>query len=904
MLPKTVSTCQPRIFVLAVIGACAAVCLSARQAAAARVFWAVLNPRAYVSPSGVFKLEVEPGTMYGQGEGMHRLTRQGKEVWSGKHPFTLWEAAVCDDGTVAGYAYSYGLEGFSPDRRLDKGAGDLRVVIFSPDGRLRLDEPTKRAFRIPDAPPSPMATGMFVNSQTGLFVVRVHGAYSAGAVESWWRYRLSTGKALDRIEPERPSLAKESNVLFAETVAGTPLVLVQWWPRSPEFGGIFSLTDSDGEVVWTYEIPGDYMVPGNAGAKTEIDWSFRNRSAILSTREPSQFDLHSVRVNKRITFTVKSGDRNSWRVNESLRVDYAAPKAPSLADVPETRLRHLGTIVLSTRPASSQPVRQIRCFDIDANGRIGFVRREDDGRDSFVLVGPDGAVSRELRLTGQDEGSISLAWLSGNRWIAIGSGYGEGARARASFIESDTGTITSVQDFECPAVEATAGMRDGGFVVLAKKDYGVTITPELMAFDHKGEILWSIGQDSTQESKLFSPDDVAVTSNGSVVVVDTIRKCVQVFDRGGRYRQTIDLEKAFGRPANYPTGIAAGRDGDIIVHDFSGVPPLWRLTVDGKVVGKMEPRYADKRTFPLVAGVRSAPDGRLWTTDGDSLLRLGEAGTVDFVLGDKPDANRLGEIGHLAIDHRGLIYAVSRRTSAVHVFDRTGRPIRVVRPLPEDFEVNSNPDCLAVAGDGTLYLSGGVSSHAYLRFDPNGTRSGWQKYTLDSVSEEWCFKPGRQEKWVAGYTDLFLVDGEGKIVHTIRKCPSGKWLERPGPLACASDGSVAVVAGRHSMMGLEDASVNLFAGDGEPLRCIPLPCTGLAYCLAYDGKAVVVSFFSELLILGADGTSMKRFVPVQERKEGPAWQPFLSPDGRELWLFAAGSSVIERYAMPSMSEKP
>ena len=54
----------------------------------------VLNPKAYSSPSGEFELEVDPSTMHGQGEGTYRLMRQGKEVWSGKRPFTLWEAGV------------------------------------------------------------------------------------------------------------------------------------------------------------------------------------------------------------------------------------------------------------------------------------------------------------------------------------------------------------------------------------------------------------------------------------------------------------------------------------------------------------------------------------------------------------------------------------------------------------------------------------------------------------------------------------------------------------------------------------------------------------------------------------------------------------------------------------------
>src|SRR4051794_26386542 len=61
-----------------------------------------LDPKTYLSRSGEFALEVDPSAMNGQGEGSYRLTKKGKPVWAAKHPFTLWEAIVTDDGSVAG----------------------------------------------------------------------------------------------------------------------------------------------------------------------------------------------------------------------------------------------------------------------------------------------------------------------------------------------------------------------------------------------------------------------------------------------------------------------------------------------------------------------------------------------------------------------------------------------------------------------------------------------------------------------------------------------------------------------------------------------------------------------------------------------------------------------------------
>jgi hypothetical protein len=70
----------------------------------------VLNPKDYDSPSGTYRLRVDPGNRYGAGKATYRLTKGGKEIWSGERPFTLWEAGVTDDGTVAGYAYTRGRD--------------------------------------------------------------------------------------------------------------------------------------------------------------------------------------------------------------------------------------------------------------------------------------------------------------------------------------------------------------------------------------------------------------------------------------------------------------------------------------------------------------------------------------------------------------------------------------------------------------------------------------------------------------------------------------------------------------------------------------------------------------------------------------------------------------------------
>src|SRR6185295_11700636 len=109
----------PRLLMIAV-----ALHLSAAASllAAQRLATPPLDPRTDVSTTGAYSLHVEPSSPAGRGKAGYRLEHEGHDVWSAELPFTLWESVVADDGTVAGYAYGNGLDGWS-GMRDDFGRG-------------------------------------------------------------------------------------------------------------------------------------------------------------------------------------------------------------------------------------------------------------------------------------------------------------------------------------------------------------------------------------------------------------------------------------------------------------------------------------------------------------------------------------------------------------------------------------------------------------------------------------------------------------------------------------------------------------------------------------------------------------------------------------------------------------
>jgi hypothetical protein len=236
----------------------------------------VLNPKTYLSPSGQFALLVDPSDIYGRFGASYRLTRQGREVWSGERPFTLWEAAVTDDGVVGGCAYSLGWSG-NTDGHDGVRHGNLHVILIDAQGTLRLDQVTKREHGgYPNAPPKPVASGLFLDPENDRLVVRI-ADFNLGD-EEWWSFQIATAKPLGVCRPKE-LMADPNPVAYsldARPVAGTSLTLVHWRREEVQAdrnGARFALVDTTGKSVWSLDWPSDYQVPNDEKAEIRL-WTY------------------------------------------------------------------------------------------------------------------------------------------------------------------------------------------------------------------------------------------------------------------------------------------------------------------------------------------------------------------------------------------------------------------------------------------------------------------------------------------------------------------------------------------------------------------------------------------------------------------------------------------------------
>jgi hypothetical protein len=842
--------------------------------------------------------------MYGQGGASYRLTRQGKDVWSADQSFTLLGVGVSDDGVVAGFAYSGGLEGFAKD---DK----LHLVILDPSGAVRLDDITPRQMsRVIDGGPEPNVHGLVFDPNNDRVVFRVSNVADP---EVWKPYQLSTGKPAPPYQPISLMAADQLSlsIIDAQPVRGTPLTLVHWsrnnWDRD-EHGTRFTLLDPNGRSAWTLDLPKDYQAPASDRKAQERVWALASKSAILDVSRPKEFEIRVAGTAERVRHVIEKGDKGLWRVREAERQAFVEepPKAEAAPDAgPERPLRYLGAIKLGGSEAKDGVIRDVHEFDVDDRGQFGMARSDAECEVTFVIGGADES-PRETKLgrLGHEQCRWPLvAWTGAKTWLVTFQ-YAKAEDGSAGWwVESESGPT---RPFTLPrgvSVRAVAGRPSGGIVLLGEREtrqsWGSELDTVLLWFDSQGREEHGFSEAAhNSDSQLLSPDDVAVTTLGEVLVVDVIQHKVAVFDSGGSLRRTIDLEKAWGREPNYPSGIARDVDGGFIVEDFDAAVPFVRMRPDGTVRGELRPRYDDGRPTGRLFRVQAGPDGTVWGSDGESLLRLTEEGIVGGAVGAPASVENLGEVAAVTLDAGDRIYAADRRTGAVHVFSPEGKLEHVCRPDPGDVKDALDSPSLTVTRDGRIYLrpdSGLDDNAGFIEFSASGQRTARHAWPDRSRLSN----PTTGGFWAIGWHDLALLDERGQVLRKVARRGDRKWLDWVSDAVAAQDGSIAVAASSNAMRAdSKESTLNVYASDGTALKTIRLAPEASSQNFAYDGRSFAYWQSGELRVLDLSGKTIARFKPGPEGQPATDWPVLVAAQGHELWLFDAATRAIRRYAMP------
>ena len=870
-----------------------------------------LHPTSHMSASGEYALFVDPSHILGRGPADYRLTRNGETIWTNRFPFSLWNAAVSDSGTVAGCAYSHGWEGF-PLKDFEDRHGDFSVVVLSPAGTLVAQDSYPRQFGDgEDDPPVPVALDIFFDGLSSNFVVRVDRTDSYRNGEQWWIYDLASGERRATLEPRThmpdPDLTRW--ILAARPLPGTPLVLVHWWHYAQsKCGGDFTLVDAAGRPVWMLSLPVDYEGLDQKWGDTLYN-HIQQHGAFLGVGPGCTFELYHVRDGQRVSYAVEPAETGKWNVRETGRVPYqwTAPDAATNPPPAMAKLEKLGEIPLAAaRGEASNALAGVEAFDFDPDGTMCALK-DPRGQPRLLHLTQEGKILAELRLPEDAPPdypyAIGPASVGGQRFVV---GYPvTNLVARwylADFASNEIRRIAQVDD-SCP--NACAGFPDGRFVAVTTLRYKLSSAHGLELFDSTGKRLWTVKDDpgfSHKPEDFLSPEDVAVVGSNQIAVLDNIRHTIQIFDDGGDFRRILDFDDIWDHKPNYPTDLAADADGGFLLYDFNAKETLLCLDPAGTIRRASSPRRADGSLFRVYDGVKRSPQGVLWTCDGQSLMRLDAQDRADLVLGPAADPAALAEPDLAVVGPGDRIYVADERTQSIHVFDAAGQPLGRCAPAPENLKEISRVSHLAFAPDGRLFAALDFDAENYLVFGPDFARIGWSPTppTDRLFGEQRFFQPNGSNVWIKGMNDLLLFDAADNLLRKISRRADGQWLERPDLGTVAPDGAIAIRAFSQDL----GPSINVFDASGNAVSTFEVPYHvrfsdwSPFAPLVFDGQRIFARDGNQAAVHGIRGELLGVFSFAAE-EEAKKWAgPFLAAEGRELWFVAPQDRTVHRFAAP------
>lgn len=381
-------------------------------------------------------------------------------------------------------------------------------------------------------PDNPNPLGLVPDFEHDAFSLRIADEDVNRGIESWWRYRVSSGERLTDLEPElaveSEGRAREHIRLFdARAVPGTDLHLLHWWRADlGDFsqgyfreGAVFTLMSPDGSVAWRLDLPTDYTVEGDEAADDALERSVQEHGVIRSTSDPGRFVVWFVADGAQVSFQVERArdTAGGWTVEETARAPFSPPGDPERVDPPRIELVALGTSEL--KPATSAPASALRGVDAWAFDGGGFVAVRPEDQRRHVRVRLDAAASvideRPFPLLPDDvAGDVDVTWVhqGGEDWLVLEQAWEPQARPRAWRADADAGLLEPLAGFAPPAVagvtarlDQVAPLSDGGFVALGTVHLQFTLSSALVAFDADGRVRWVVEDDYEDPTKLFAP---------------------------------------------------------------------------------------------------------------------------------------------------------------------------------------------------------------------------------------------------------------------------------------------------------------------------------------------------------------------------------------------------------------
>lgn len=200
----------------------------------------------------------------------------------------------------------------------------------------------------------------------------------------------------------------------------------------------------------------------------------------------------------------------------------------------------------------------------------------------------------------------------------------------------------------------------------------------LFVADPGARALWIINASKNQfkgvqkagAQQLVSPVAVAPGPDSGVFLADSYLAKILLYDAQGELLDSI-VHEQLQRPAGVAYDVTAAR---LYVAD-SGAHRIWVFDRDGRLVGAIGERGADRGQFNFPTHVTVGPQGTLHVTDalGFRIQAFDRGGRFLYAFGHHGNASGdLAAAKGVAVDSEGHIYVVDALFDTVQIFDATG----------------------------------------------------------------------------------------------------------------------------------------------------------------------------------------------------------------------------------------
>ncbi len=785
-----------------------------------------LEPYSVKSPSGEYRLWVNPSTPEGFGPADYELYLKGKRLWHKTLPLTLQEAGVTDRGNFGGYAYG--------THQLREG--NLLTALFSAGGVQTFKEIYQRrnAGRM-HSYPQPNISQMLV---VGDEMILVHHPPAQSARVEWWAYSPDTPGPRRKIEPDIGELW----MIDSRKLPGLPLIL-SITRTGPRYG--IAVNDATGRKIWTATLEGGYPIKPRGF----------DESGLILDATSKGFEILRWSSQERIRFEITKA-RGAWQVREIGRRPYKTPvpAKPAPITAPIKKLRVMRTLTLPLTKTKGADFGLIMDFLMIDRGRVAILSADNKlhvasmaGNLERTIALPAIASQMDRTITQTKPGTVLV--FDSHQSL-------DHPTCRLYRIDCSTGKITAVPGFQCPPVSVASGRSDGCFAVLASEASEFSSRETLRFFGAEGKQRWQLGTGGYGggDDEIFGSADVACDEKGQIWVLGNIRDSIQLFDDKSKFLKIFKFEKLGKDGLDYPTNFET--NGKILALVDSPISP--RLLVvgpDGSLLSEQIPSYPDLKKLKVLTDPRIDDKGQVWVTDGHAILRLDDKGLVAETLGKSLPTAGLTQVSDIHIASDGKVTVLDAGTIEAAMFSPSGKRLAHMLPLAKDFAERPAQSELLVTRSGDVYLTGGVGEQ--LHFSPSGKRMGWSDpyprvpAPTNNLSPKWRWYRNR------------LLDEEGRTVVQLRRWPDYRWLN-DFKVAIGPDSGYAVlgmpkepannpgVSGIVSIPVMRSTHLAFFKANGAPISMVKLsePLVEvwdtafdgtILYCLRRDRDIVAVA---------------------------------------------------------------